>query len=398
MSRPRAGPCPAARPRATHGAGATALLWRLGAALVFLAAPGGAQPAGPSLDARIGQMLMVGFRGTLPGPEHPILEDIRDRRIGGVILFDRDVAAASDRRNIRSPAQVRRLTARLQKAAERPLLIAVDQEGGRVSRLPPERGFTPTPSAAELAAAGPEATRRAAGETARQLGSLGLNLNLVPVLDLARNPDSPVIAGLERSFGADPGSVARHAAAVVHAHRAAGVLTSVKHFPGHGSARGDTHRGLVDITRTWDPAELAPYRRLLARGLVDTVMVGHLMHRGLDPEWPASLSRRVIHGLVRKELGFEGVVILDDLQMGAIREHHELRTVVRRALEADADILLFGNNLVYEPRIAARVHGIIREMVRSGRVSEERIDRSYRRIQTLKERVGTNPGSLGKED
>ncbi|WP_231627368.1 glycoside hydrolase family 3 protein [Thiohalorhabdus denitrificans] len=374
-----------------------ALVLGLGAALSSAAAPAGAQPAGPSLDVRIGQMLMVGFRGTLPGPEHPILEDIRQRHIGGVILFDRDVASGSERRNVRSPGQVRRLTARLQEAADRPLLIAVDQEGGRVSRLPPERGFTAAPSPAELAAAGTEATRRAARETAGQLHRLGLNLNLVPVLDLARNPDSPVIAGLGRSFGAEPGPVSRHAATVVRAHRGAGVLTSVKHFPGHGSARGDTHRGLVDITQTWAQAELTPYRRLLARGLVDTVMVGHLMHRGLDPDWPASLSRRIIHGLLREELGFEGVVILDDLQMGAIREHHDLRTVVRRALEADADILLFGNNLIYEPDIAGRVHGIIRDLVRTGRVSEERIDRSYRRIRALKERLGTIHPSREKE-
>ncbi|MFA9461052.1 glycoside hydrolase family 3 protein [Thiohalorhabdus sp. Cl-TMA] len=373
---------------AGHGAPAR----RIHAALVLLtlliqplAVRSGEIPPHPGLDFQIGQMLMVGFRGMQPGPDHPVRRAIREQHIGGVILFDRDVALESDERNIRGPEQVRRLTGRLQASADYPLLIAVDQEGGKVNRLSPERGFSVAPSPAALAERGPDATRRAALGTARQLAGLGFNLNLAPVVDLARNPASPIIAGLDRSFGARPGPVSRNAGQVVRAHRAAGVRTSLKHFPGHGSSRGDTHKGLVDITATWEPVELAPYRRLIDAGLADTVMVGHLVNRELDPDWPASLSRRTVHGLLREKLGYEGVVILDDLQMGAIRKHYELRTVIRRALRADADILLFGNNLVYQPRITERAHRIIRELVEQGRVSEERIQRSYRRIRALKE-------------
>lgn len=357
--------------------------------LLLATVPAGTGAAAlPPLEERIGRMLVVGFRGLEAGPGSDIVRTIRRQRIGGVILFDRDLPAGRDVRNVRSPHQVRQLTADLQAAAPYPLLIAVDQEGGRVNRLGPRHGFPTGPGAAELGRAPVAAAREAAAATARRLAALGVNWNLVPVVDLALNRDNPVIAGLGRSFGTDPEAVAARAAATVRAHRRAGVRTSLKHFPGHGNARGDTHAGLVDITATWQRRELRPYRLLIGEDLAGSIMVGHLRHRGLDPRWPASLSPAVIRGLLREEMGFRGVVVSDDLQMGAVRDRFGLRTVIRQALRAEADLLMFANNSVYEPAIAARAAGIIRSLVASGEVAEARINRSFRRIRRFTRGLG----------
>ena len=344
--------------------------------------------ANPTLEERIGRMLVVGFRGLEGDKGSAMARAIRRSHIGGVVLFDRDVPSGSEPRNIRDPQQLRRLTQNLQRASPYPLLIAVDQEGGHVNRLTRARGFGVTPSAAELGARPPSATRRAASATARQLAELGINWNLAPVVDLATNPTNPVIAGLGRSYGDRPREVLPRAAAMVRAHRQAGVRTALKHFPGHGSAEGDSHDGVVTITESWRPRELIPYRQLIGKGLAESVMVGHLNHRRLDSRWPASLSPSIIKGLLRQELGFDGVVVSDDLQMGAIREVFDLRTVIRQALRADVDLLLFANNTVYEPDIAARAAAIIRSLVETGEITEARIDRSFRRIRRFTRGLG----------
>lgn len=336
---------------------------------------------------------MVGFRGTRVREGAPIQTALREHRIGGVILFRRDVPSGTIHRNVRSPDQLRRLTRSLQEAAPHRLLIAIDQEGGEVARLSPADGFRASPSAASLGEQPVARARRAARITAAQLADLGINWNLAPVVDLATKEGSPSIGGLGRSFGARPEEVAPRAAEVVRAHRAEGVLTAAKHFPGHGSAAEDSHLDLPDITGSWRAEELLPYRRLLEEGLVDTVMVGHLYHSGLDPKWPATLSTRVINGLLRQRLGFRGPVVTDDLQMRAIRDRYSLDTTIRRAIRAGADILLFANNTVYQPRIAARAREVIRELIRSGRIPPERINRSLRRIRKLSRKAGTrHPG------
>jgi len=333
-------------------------------------------------------MLVVGFRGLEAGPDSGIHHAIRSQHIGGVVLFDRDVPTGSGVRNIASPEQVHRLTRQLQRTAPYPLLIAVDQEGGRINRLTPRHGFGTGPAAETLGHKPVAASRKAAAAAAGQLKRLGVNWNLVPVVDLALNPKNPVIAGLKRSFGATTETVVPRAAAFIRAHRRNGIRTALKHFPGHGSAHGDTHKGLVDITGTWQRRELRPYRRLIGKDLAGSVMVGHLRHRELDPRWPASLSPAMVKGLLREELGFGGVVVTDDLQMGAIRDHYDLRTVIRQALRADVDLLMFANNTVYQPDIAARAADIIRSLVENGEVSEARINRSYRRIREFTEGLG----------
>lgn len=341
-----------------------------------------------SLDVKIGQMLMLGFRGLEAGDDLSIVQDIRAFHLGGVVLFDYDVPLASPVRNIQSADQVRALIAGLQAAAAIPLLVSVDQEGGSVSRLKEAYGFPPTVSARALGEANDVArTREAAGTMAQTLHDLGFNLNLAPVVDLDINPESPVIGKIDRSFSADPAVVIAQAGAFIDAHHDHSVLCTLKHFPGHGSAAADSHLGLVDVTTTWAPVELEPYRALIKDGAADAIMTAHVFNAKLDQEYPATLSKPIITGILREQLGYDGVVLCDDMQMGAIREHYGFETAVEHAILAGVDIITIANNTVYEDGIAGRAFAVIKQAVQDGTIAPERIDESYRRIQELKRRA-----------
>lgn len=354
-------------------------------------------PPRPTLREKIGQLLLVGFRGCTPAECGVIERDIREHHVGGVILFDQEMAGGtvdtvSRRRNIESPAQVRALLAHLQAQAATPLLVSIDQEGGRVNRLKPAYGFPESISHEELGRIDqPAETYRHAEATARTLAGLGFNLNLAPVVDLDAHPDNPIIKGKGRSFSGDPEKVARHAAEFVRAHRAHGVLACAKHFPGHGSATGDTHLGLVDVTQTWHERELIPFERLIAAGLGDAIMSAHVFNRRLDPVYPATLSPTVITGLLREKLGFQGVITSDDMEMKAISNHYGLEKSVPAAIAAGIDVLCFGNNLTYDPEIAAKAAAILVRAVESGRIPEARIDASYQRVLALKRKARLLP-------
>ncbi|HMB15983.1 MAG TPA: glycoside hydrolase family 3 protein [Pelovirga sp.] len=338
-----------------------------------------------TLDEKIGQMVMVGFRRTALADDHVILRDIRHHHLGGVILFDYDVALNQADRNIRSPEQLKRLVASLQDAATIPLLVAVDQEGGRVVRLKPVHGFAPKPSHAELGRNGDlQATYAAGKNIAATLAEMGINVNFAPVVDLCSNPDNPVIARLDRCFSDQSDSVIRHARQFIQAHQDHGVISVIKHFPGHGSSHGDSHLGFTDVSISWTPAELTPYVDLIGAGRVNALMTAHVFNITLDADHPATLSYPTTTGILREQLGFDGVIFSDDLQMKAITEHYGLDQAVQLALEAGIDILLFGNNLDYDPEIVARVVHIIRDLVATGVICESRIDESYRRIMRLK--------------
>lgn len=353
-----------------------------------------AAPSTPdSLSIKIGQMLMIGFRGMDARDGSTIEADIRERRIGGVVLFDYDVQSKSPVRNIDSPEQLRRLTSELQQRSSIPLFIAIDQEGGRVCRLKPSRGFPPTVSAAYLGKLdNADTTRQAAGSTAALLTSLGINMNLAPDVDLNVNPNNPVIGKLDRSFSADPAVVARQARIFVEAFHRHSVIAALKHFPGHGSSTTDTHKDFTDVTTTWSKKELDPYRTLIREGYSDPVMTAHVFNARLDSLYPATLSRATIDDLLRKQLGFRGVVISDDMQMKAIADRYGLEEAIRLAIDAGVDVLIFGNNVSYDPDIASKATTIFRHLVEKGVISPERIDLSYRRIMALKTRtIATRP-------
>ena len=359
------------------------------AALVLVSfAMGTARAAEPGLDTMIGQMLMIGFRGTdasAPGVQS-MLEDIEAGRVGGVALFDYDVILKERGRNITSPEQLKRLVALLQSRAKVPLLVAVDQEGGKVRRLKPRDGFPEALSAQELGSRNDPAFTEAAGETTgRMLAEAGINLNCAPVVDVNVNPDNPVIGKLERSFSASPQTVADMARAFIRGQSRCGVLSCIKHFPGHGSAWNDSHSGMADVTATWTPLELIPYETLFAEKAPVLVMTAHVFNANLDPDYPATLSKKIITGMLRGDLGFQGVVISDDMQMKAVTQYFGLEESIQLAVNAGVDILLFPNNLEYDPAVASTATALIKRMVAEGRIPGERIQESYARIMAIKQ-------------
>jgi beta-N-acetylhexosaminidase len=347
-------------------------------------------PFAVTLEEKIGQMLMIGFRGFSVTPGVEVFADIAERRVGSTVLFDFDVPSSSSRRNIESPPQVLKLTRDLQALSARRLLIAADQEGGIVARLKPSNGFRATLSAQEIGDLNDlQATRRYAGEMAATLAQYGINLNLAPVVDVNLNPDNPIIGGIERSFSANPDRVAEQAIAFIDAHHEHGVLTTLKHFPGHGSSEADSHLGFVDVTDAWSDRELIPYREIINAKRADAIMTAHIFNARLDPEFPATLSKRTITGILRDRFGYNGVIITDDMMMGAIANFYDFEDAVVASVDAGADIVAVANNATtYEPDISARTYNALVQAVARGRLSEQRIDESYRRIVELKARLG----------
>lgn len=374
-----------------------------------------------------GQMLLIGFRGAEPADQNgaplPILRQVAEQNLGGVILFDRDAVLGSGGRNVQSPAQLSRLTAALARAAAEanlpPLFIAVDQEGGRVQRLKPVYGFPDSPAAAELCPDGapgpsdaasppsspntnaPASTPASAGggagpvlaaspafnagqATGRMLRDAGLNLDFAPVCDVNVNPQNPVIGGLGRSFAADPLRAGMCAASFARGLKSQGVLTAAKHFPGHGSSTSDSHLGFTDVTGTWTETELLPFAALMRENLADMVMTAHVYNARLDPKRPATLSRAVITGLLRGKLGYSGVVVTDDLQMRAVTSAYGFKEALGLAVNAGADVLLIGNNLEYDDAIGQKALDALMALVAEGKVPAARIRESYARILSLK--------------
>jgi beta-N-acetylhexosaminidase len=339
------------------------------------------------LDRMIGQTIMVGFSGR---SEHdPGVKAVRDELakglIGGVVLYPE---------NVRSAPQLRLLTAYLANAnSELVPFIAVDQEGGRVQRLTKWTGHKHYPSAQKMGRDGaltPEEARRIYGEMAKELAGAGINVNFGPVVDLSINPWNAVIARRKRSYGADPETVTSLARSFIAAHREANVVTAAKHFPGHGSSWSDSHKTLPDISRSWRESELQPYVALSHDGLLDMVMVGHLYHpRFSDGEkLPSSLSANAIRALrAGGYIGYQGVVVSDDMEMGAVRERYSIEDRVIRALDAGVDLLVFSNVKSRDTDLGAKVHAIIAQAVRDGRIPRAKIEAAYQRIAALKHRL-----------
>ena len=340
------------------------------------------------LEKNIGQLFLLGFRGETVPEDHPIVADIRERNLGGVILFERFLAQNLACNNIITATQVKHLTTRLHSLAGRHLLIGVDQEGGRVCRFTVGRGFPVSAAAAEL---GERDDMLLTGIHSRAaaalLRGLGVNLNLAPVVDLNTFKDNPVIGLLGRSFSADADKVIKHAEAWVAAHRSQNILTCLKHFPGHGSSRHDSHHGFVDISETWSQEELTPFAELIRRGYADTIMTGHLYNSHLDPEHPATLSRDTLTGLLRNRLNFKGVIMTDDLQMKAITNRYGLEDAVCLAFAAGIDMVVIGNNLDYDSGILQKAIRAVIRKVKSGTLKEDTLVAAFERVQRLKKKL-----------
>ena len=359
----------------------------LGVALVVLVA--GCRSVTPErfgvLNPRLGELLLVGFHGTTLQGSAQLESLLCETRVAGVILFARNIVNAEQTARF-----TRELIARARECTGQPLLVAVDAEGGRVMRLGPAAGWTPTPSHQELGQAGDLAqTELEARRIGGMLREAGINWNLAPVVDVGYNPANPVIVGVGRAFSANPERVAAQARAYITGMHEAGILTALKHFPGHGSSVADSHAGFVDVTDTARPdVELVPYRLLLADGLVDAVMTAHVYNRHIDAWVPATLSRRTVDGLLREQLGWRGVVVSDDMRMGAIEQHYGAGDAAVRALRAGVDLVLIADDRLPDGRSASSdALKAIRRAVRHGKLPTARVDEALGHIDALRSRL-----------
>ncbi|MEL6297795.1 MAG: glycoside hydrolase family 3 N-terminal domain-containing protein [Pseudomonadota bacterium] len=340
------------------------------------------------LRRMIGQMLLVGFHGQSKGSAYVqrLLGEIRTGDVGGVILMERNIDRAP---------QIKRLVDLIKQAAAKqpPLLIGIDQEGGAVQRLRSRQGVRRFSSAWMLARGGDINKARQTYESiAKDLARRGINLNFGPVVDLRINQRNPIIARMNRSYGRNAENVAAFARIFIDAHRKYGILTCAKHFPGHGSSLSDSHKGFVDITKTWKEVELEPYTLLRGTGHLEMVMTGHLYHERLSDEgrWPATLSRAAIDGLLRSQVGYRGAVITDDLSMGAIRRNHTVKEAVVRSVLAGNDILLMSSPARSGETISKTIREILIAAVADGTIPRSRIAASYHRIRELKRGLALN--------
>ena len=351
------------------------------------------RPAPDPVQLRIGELLLIGFTGTQVAGNEEIRRLVCDVKVGGVLLFER-FAGSGQPRNMVSPAQVTELTRDLQalaaRCAGRPLFVAADAEGGRVMRLSPRLGYPPTLPARELGERDdPTFTQAEARRMGGMLREAGINWNLAPVVDVAVNPTNPAVVALGRAYSSDPERVAAHARAFVLGMHEAGVLTSLKHFPGHGSSRRDSHLGFTDVSDTARlRIELAPFRALIAAGLADSVMTAHVFNRGLDPWDPATLSRFTVQRVLRRWLHYDGVAVSDDLLMGAIAQHYGLEDAAVLALGAGVDVLLIAQNSdKVDDRAAERVVAAITRAIAQGTLTESRIREAVARVDTLRAKL-----------
>lgn len=337
-----------------------------------------------SLDEMIGQMIILGFNGnsTLSKGFREVSNDLKEGRISGVIFFED---------NIKNKENLDEMTHILfnSRMAARPF-IAIDMEGGQIQRMNAKNGFINYPSAQSMAN---DYDIKKAGEIytdmAHTLSASLFNLNFAPCVDLDLNENS-ILHKKQRSYSKDPEKVTLYANEFIKSHADKGVITALKHFPGHGSVSEDTHLNFTDATATYKEIELVPYENLAFKNDLQMVMVSHIFNENYDEIYPASLSYNTIGGILRRSMGYNGVVITDDLDMGAIRQNYDLEDTVIQAINAGNDILLFSNRERHNPNLADDINKIIKEAILSGLIEPYRIQESYDRIMKLKKAIITN--------
>lgn len=330
-----------------------------------------------TVEEKVGQLFICGFGGREVGPVPKA--HITRRFIGGLILYDR---------NIQTPEQVAALTTELQIVAETnprtiPLFIAIDQEGGKVARL--HKGASTLPGNMALGATRSQKLAEQAGEiTGIELGVLGINLNLAPVLDVNTNPKNPAIG--VRSFSDSPQIVSQLGSAYIRGLQRQGVLATAKHFPGHGDTSADSYKKLPLVTnkrKRLNDVELTPFRKAIDAG-VGAIMTAHVHYPELDMKFPATLSHTILNNILRRDLGFEGIIITDDLEMKAIEGTHDIKHAAVAAFQAGADILLVPWTLKKQQA----AYSAILRAVKTRHITKNRLDDSVRRILKSKNAYG----------
>jgi len=334
------------------------------------------------LEKMIGKMVMLGFHGQKIDSNDKIYGDIKKYDLGGVILFDIDPNNKKKIKNIKDPKQLSKLTSQLQVINKSKLLISIDQEGGIVQRLKESKGFINTAKASIIATKGEVYAQHTYSKLAKVLKDGGLNVNYAPVADLSINPNNPVIVKLGRSFGKSSKEVIKYASIFTKEMKKQNIVSVLKHFPGHGSSLSDSHKGFVDITKTWQKEELEPYKYFIKNDLVDMIMSAHVVNKKLDYSLPATLSWNINTKLLRKELGYKGVLISDDLQMYAISKHYSLDDTVRLAINSGVDMLMFANQLAKPIKLETIIASVYKQVL-NGQIKMYRIKEANKRIDNL---------------
>jgi beta-N-acetylhexosaminidase len=318
------------------------------------------------LETQAARLFTVGFHGKTMGDD---LSRSLARGVGGVIFFSRNVGL---------PAELAELTSAIKRQAGRAIPLALDQEGGKVARL--RQGFSELPTMRALGETGNASLAREVGALiGRELRAVGFDMNYAPVLDIDTNPDNPVIGS--RSFGRTPELVSEFGVALAAGLESVGVAACGKHFPGHGDTSRDSHLELPRLAHSLERLrriELQPFAAAVAAG-IPSLMTAHVIFDPLDPLYPATMSRAIVHGLLREELGYDGLVVTDDLEMRAITDHYGVEDAVVRGLLAGVDQFLCCHTAgLAERGIEAVVHA-----VEAGRLPRETLATANRRIQTF---------------
>src|SRR6478609_3645663 len=326
------------------------------------------------LQTQAARLFSVGFHGKLPSDD---LKRLLALGVAGVIFFARNVA---------EPAEVAESTSAIKREAGRPVLLALDQEGGKVARL--RKGFSELPAMRALGEVGSASLAREVGALiGRELRAVGFDVNYAPVLDVDTNPDNPVIGS--RSFGRSPELVSELGVALASGLESAGVAACGKHFPGHGDTHQDSHLALPRLSHSVERLqriELRPVAGAVAAG-IPALMTAHVSFEPLDPQYPATMSRRVLRELLRDQLNYDGLVISDDLEMRAIADHYEVEETVLRGLDAGIDQFL----CCHTAELAHRAIDAVVRAVEGGRISREQLENANRRIRTFTSRYAHPP-------
>lgn len=329
-------------------------------------------------DQQLGQLLVVGFRGTEIDKNHQVIKDLKELHIGGVILYDYDHQLKSFGRNIESPDQMLKLASTLISNAPVPPIISVEQDGGELAPLKHDYGFPSSRSNNILSTIDNEdSTRFYARNMAQEFMVVGVNTTFNPILDLSTSPNAT------NTWSNDFQKIIRHTGYVLNEYDTEGIFSVPKYFPGYGSGWSITDT-LINVSGEWTPDFLEPYKAVLENRVTGGIMTAHSYNTQLDSVWPGTLSKKTVQGLLRDSLGFDGVVFSDDLQKPTITTHYDMETAIAQALNAGVDVLVFGNNFEYDEHLSKKVIATIHKLVVEGVVTEQTIQTALSRVEKLK--------------
>ncbi|MEO1021200.1 MAG: glycoside hydrolase family 3 N-terminal domain-containing protein [Bacteroidota bacterium] len=332
----------------------------------------------PFTDQELGQLLVIGFRGTELDKEHPVINDLKEWNIGGVILYDYDYLTREPNRNITSPDQLLKMAGALISNSPVPPIIAVKQNGGQDSPLKHAYGF---PSTKEPSYFGmhsePDTVQKYVRNLAQEFLVVGVNTNMHPRVDLGSQT---------ALFGNTPEMVVEAMNGILDEYDQEGIFSVPGYFPGYSPGYTSSDEN-DDITNQWSSDYLSPYETLIQERSIGGIMTAHSFNAQIDSIWPGTLSKKVVTGLLRDSLNFDGVIFSDDLQKPIITSKYDQETAISQAINAGIDILVLGNNFVYDEHLAEHTIRTIQKLISEGKIKPERIEASLARVKQLKDDV-----------